>query len=68
MIIITITIHQLKAIGVDIEDNNNTYYSYYYHSYFTVVVSLVFYFGQWSRCVEQSAGCATFTGHVTGHS
>jgi len=23
--------------------------------------------GQRSRCVEQFAGCATFTGHVTGH-
>jgi len=23
--------------------------------------------GQRSHCVEQSAGCATFTGHVTGH-
>ena len=23
--------------------------------------------GQRYRCVEQSAGCATFTGHVTGH-
>ena len=33
---------------------------------FAVKVGHLEFPGQWSRCVEQSAGCATVTGHVTG--